>query len=101
MGQTFYFKGLGGLAPPGKPWIEINLAKLATAGGVAGQLQSINPNSYLVQLRGVTGTVKELGKEKVRGEQTTHYGFTADLNKAARLAPADQRRASKRRPRRS
>jgi hypothetical protein len=93
IGQIFYFKGLQGLTAPNKPWIEINLAKLANASGVAGQLQSLNPNSYLIQLRGVTGAVKELGKAKVRGTATTHYGFTVDLNKAAGLAPADQRAA--------
>jgi len=91
IGQVFYFKGLGGLSLPGKPWIKIDLSKLSGAGGVAGQLQSLDPNSYLVQLKGVTGAVKKIGKEKVRGESTTHYAFTVDLDKAARLAPAEQR----------
>jgi hypothetical protein len=91
IGQVFYLKGLTGLSTAAKPWIQIDQSKLAKAAGVAGQLQSLNPNSYLVQLRGVTGEVKDLGKEKVRGAQTTRYGFTADLNKAASLAPADQR----------
>jgi len=91
VGQVFYFKGLAGLALPGKPWIKIDLSKIANASGVASQLQSLNPNSYLVQLRGVSGAVRELGKEKVRGDNTTHYSFTVDLDKAAQLAPADQK----------
>lgn len=91
IGQVFYFKGLAGLSIPGKPWIKIDLAKVASAGGVAGQLQSLDPNSYLVQLRGVTGAVRDLGKEKVRGDNTTHYSFTVDLDKAAQLAPAAQK----------
>ena len=91
IGQVFYFKGLAGLSLPGKPWIKIDLTKLANAGGVAAQIQSLNPNSYLVQLLGVTGAVKTVGKEKVRGDDTTHYSFTVDLDKAAQLAPADQK----------
>lgn len=91
VGQVFYFKGLAGLSLPGKPWIKIDLSKVASAGGVAGQLQSLDPNSYLVQLKGVTGEVKKVGKEKVRGDNTTHYSFTVDLDKAAQLAPAAQK----------
>jgi len=92
VGQVFYFKGLAGLALPGKPWIKIDLSK-AGASSTAAQLQSLNPNSYLVQLLGATGAVKTVGKEKVRGVDTTHYSFTVDLDRAARLAPAAQKAA--------
>ncbi|HZQ87819.1 MAG TPA: hypothetical protein VFA83_23435 [Acidimicrobiales bacterium] len=91
LGQVFYFKGLAGMSLPGKPWVKIDLGKLANAGGVAAQIQSLNPNSYLSQLKGVTGSVTTVGKEKVRGDNTTHYSFTVDLDKAAQLAPADQK----------
>ena len=47
--------------------------------------------AFLLQLKGVTGAVKTVGKEKVRGDNTTHYSFTVDLDKAAQLAPSDQK----------
>ena len=90
LGQVFYFKGLAGLSLPGKPWIKIDLSKVGS-NGVAGQLQSLDPNSYLAQLKGVSGVVKKVGKEQVRGDSTTHYSFTVDLDKAAQLAPAAQK----------
>jgi len=92
VGQVFYFKGLAGMSLPGKPWIKFDLAK-AGSSSVAAQLQSLNPNSYMAQLSGVSGDVRNVGKENVRGDDTTHYTFTVDLDKAARLAPAAQRAA--------
>lgn len=91
LGQVFYFKNLAGLSLPGKAWVKFDLSKANRTSSVADQLQSLNPNSYLVQLKGVSGVVKKLGKEKVRGDDTTHYAFTVDLDKAAQLAPAAQR----------
>ncbi|MBV8690464.1 MAG: hypothetical protein JOZ37_17065 [Actinobacteria bacterium] len=93
VGQVYYLKGLAGLSLPGKPWIKIDLTKLANGGGVGAQLQSLDPNSYLVQLRGLSGAVHQAGKETVRGEKTTHYTFTVDLDKAAQLAPANRKSA--------
>jgi hypothetical protein len=67
----------------GKPWLKIDLAALnrAGAGGVASG-QSNDPTQALAFLNGITGDVREVGKEKLRDADTTHYSATVDLEKA-------------------
>jgi hypothetical protein len=99
-GQTIFMKlpsaitsripGFGG-----KPWVEVNLAKLA---GVAG-LSSLTSNpatsdpSQLLNFLRASGHVTKVGTEQVGGLQTTHYRGTVDLSRIANAVPAASRQA--------
>jgi hypothetical protein len=83
----------------GKPWLKLDLEKLAKSQGIdLGALQSTSnsdPTQQLDQLRGA-GKVTRVGSEKVRGTPTTHYRATIDLRKAAKKVPAAQREEARR-----
>jgi hypothetical protein len=85
--------------PPGKEWVRVDLARLAKQNGVdLGSLVDSNPTpkGALAYLRGSTGKVEELGKEKVKGEDTTHYKTTIDLEQAAKRAKGSTRQSIRR-----
>jgi hypothetical protein len=85
--------------PAGKEWVRLDLAQLAKQQGVdLGSLVDSNPtpNGALAYLRGSTGKVRDLGKEKVRGVETTHYRATIDLEQAARQAKGSTRESIRR-----
>jgi hypothetical protein len=85
--------------PAGKEWVRIDLAQLARQQGVdLGSLVDANPtpNAALAYLRGSTGKVEKVGEEKVKGQQTTHYRSTIDLEQAARRAKGSTRRSIRR-----
>jgi len=63
--------------PAGKEWVRLDLAQFAKQQGLnLGSLvdSNPNPNGALAYLRGSTGDVENLGKEKVRGTETTTTG---------------------------
>jgi len=75
--------------PAGKEWVRLDLAQFARQRGLnLGSLvdSNPNPNGALAYLRGSTAKVQDLGKEKVKGVETTHYRTTIDLEQAARRA---------------
>jgi hypothetical protein len=75
--------------PAGKEWVRLDLAQFAQQQGVdLGSLvdSNPNPNGALAYLRGSTGKVEDLGEEKVKGTETTHYRTTIDLEQAAKRA---------------
>ena len=94
VGKTIYLKsGLLQKATGGKPWIKIDTAKLSQKGGVNfDQLLSTaqdqaNPVTY-TKMFTASKDVKKVGRQTVRGTQTTHYTGTVDLTKAyAKLDP--------------
>lgn len=81
----------------GKPWIKIDLAAVSEAAGVdfntIMQAQSSDPSQALQFLRGAADDVTEVGKEKLRGDDVTHYRATLDFQKAAAAAPPEQQAA--------
>jgi len=83
------------LRPGLKPWIKFDLERLAEQNGLdlgqLGQLQQADPAEALSYLRGVSGKVTEVGEERVRGVETTHYRMTVDLRNVVEQAPAAQR----------
>ena len=100
-GSTLYLRSpvFQQVLPAGKEWVRVDLAQLARQHGVdLGSLVDSNPtpNAALAYLRGSTGKVEEVGEEKVRGEQTTHYRSTIDLEQAARSAKGSTRRSIRR-----
>jgi hypothetical protein len=76
----------------GKHWVKIDVGA-AVASVCPGfdfasllKVQSGDPTSSLQQLA-AADKVDVVGKEKVRGEDTTHYKVTVDVTKAAEKAP--------------
>jgi hypothetical protein len=85
-------------APELKPWIELDLQRVGKEVGVDFQSlmqlgQQQNPTQSLQQLR-AAGEVEEVGEELVRGEETTHYRTTVDLERQAQLVQRNNPRAA-------
>lgn len=70
----------------GKPWLKMDLEALSEASGtdLTGLSQNTNndPTQALRYLQGASDDVREVGKEQVRGVETTRYTATLDLRKA-------------------
>jgi hypothetical protein len=70
--------------PEGKEWVRLDLKEAAKSMGLdLDSLQSMSPKSAAAFLRGASGKPKKVGKEKVRGVETTHYRVTCNLEAAA------------------
>ena len=86
---------------PGQgPWLRMDLDEMMREqyGASFSQMQGnapSDPSQQLAYLRGVSDSVEEVGEEEVRGEPTTHYRATVDLEKAAEEQdlPEESRRA--------
>jgi hypothetical protein len=80
----------------GKAWMKIDVASAVSSVcpdidfAALLQSQSGDPTAGLQMLANAK-TVKELGKEKVRGAETTHYRVTVDIRDVAEKAPAEAR----------
>jgi hypothetical protein len=77
--------------PGGKQWLKVDLRKASQQFGVDPSQMTSDPTKALDQLRAVSGRVERLGREKVRGVQTTHYRAKVDLRRYPALVPADRR----------
>jgi LppX_LprAFG lipoprotein len=93
---VYYMKlpqGAGLPLPPGKEWFKIDLKEIGQTQGLdleqLTQLSQSDPSQALDFLQGASDDFHAVGKEDVRGESTTHYAGTIDLNKVAENAPAD------------
>lgn len=87
--QVLYQKAPGQKAPGGKPWIKIDLQKVAEQQGVNNQ-QIGDPAQTAAYAKAITDKdVTEVGTEKVDGVNTTHYRVSVDV---ARLPGGDQMR---------
>jgi hypothetical protein len=78
-----------------KEWLRFDIRELGKEQGFdLGQLSQLNqndPSQELQYLRAASEDVEELGKEEVRGVETTHYRMTIDLRKVVDQAPEEQR----------
>jgi hypothetical protein len=87
IGTTMYMRMPGQQLVPGKSWLKLDLVALSKAAGTdLGNLTqgaSNDPTQALALLKGVSSNIKEVGREQVRGADTTHYKATIDLRKAA------------------
>lgn len=74
------------VALPGRDdaFYKLELAKVA--GTSLGS--STDPAAAVAALQGVSGEVEVVGKEQVRGDETTHYRGQLDVKKAIDAAPA-------------
>jgi hypothetical protein len=96
-GVTIYMKfppALAGKLPGGtKPWIKVDLAKIASAAGVpglsslAGNPASSNPAEMLQYLRAVSGGVTRVGQAQIGGLETTQYHGTISLDRYPDTVP--------------
>jgi hypothetical protein len=81
---------LAGKVPGGKPWIKVDQRVLSQRAGLdvnsLSQAQS-DPTQALEYLKGTSGDLRELGRQRLRGESTTRYALTIDLEKALANTP--------------
>jgi hypothetical protein len=72
------------LADP-RPWIKVDLDRAAQEGRTdlaqITQLAQGDPTQMLRLLRGLTGTVRDVGTQELHGAATTHYKMVLDLSK--------------------
>ena len=73
-------------------WLKMDLEAMSGMQGM-GELQQMgnDPTKQMEMLRGVSEDITEVGSEDVRGEPTTHYRATIDLQKALEQMPEDAR----------
>ena len=80
--------------PGGRPWVRLDLEELAKGQGVdLGELQSLSendPRRTLDYLRAISGEIRTVGSEAVRGVDTTHYRAAVDLRRYPDLVPEEQ-----------
>lgn len=79
-------------ATGGKPWARMSLGSSPNA---FGGMQQPDPSQMLDSLRGLAGSVREVGKTRVRGVETTHYSAAVSLDKALAQTPPRERKATR------
>lgn len=73
-------------------WLTLTQADVASAGGSLGLgVGALDPSQLLETLRGVAGTIEQVGTDRVRGVSTTHVRATVEIGKALARMPAAQR----------
>lgn len=92
LGSVVYMR-VPGAELGNRPWIKFDLDAMGEGGAPVPGLNpaSNDPRGVLDALRGVSGEVKEVGRESVRGVETTHYRATVDLQKAQDEVPEKRR----------
>ncbi|OSC70648.1 hypothetical protein B5181_09030, partial [Streptomyces sp. 4F] len=79
--QVLYQKSPGQKTPGGKPWIKIDLKKVAAQQGMSNQ-QFGDPAQTAAYAKAITDKdVKNVGSEKIDGVNTTHYKVSVDVSK--------------------
>jgi hypothetical protein len=90
-GPVMYMQMPGLGAGTTKSWFKIDTSTLDAGGlGQFSQVTQGDPTQTLQYLRGATGNVQEDGTEEIRGDETTKYTMTIDLNKAAEQAETEE-----------
>ena len=79
-------------ATGGKPWAR---SRLRGSPNAFGGMQEPDPSQMLDSLRGISGSVREIGQTRVRGVETTRYGTEVSLAKALGESPPAQRKTAK------
>ncbi len=78
-------------ADGGMAWIELEVDDAASMTDQFGVDSLDSPTDLLRTLADLDATVTEIGRETVRGAETTHYRISIDLEAvAARLSPEEQ-----------
>jgi len=87
-GTTMYMRMPGQSLVPGKSWLKMDLNAVAKSsgqqlGGLGKGAGASDPTQALALLKGASSDVQEVGREQIRGTDTTHYKANIDLRKAA------------------
>ncbi|MFJ8148802.1 hypothetical protein ACIQ6R_27695 [Streptomyces sp. NPDC096048] len=78
--QVLYQKSPDQKAPGGKPWIKIDLKKVAAQQGLSSQ-QIGDPAQTAAYAKAITDKdVTKVGAEKIDGVDTTHYKVVVDVS---------------------
>src|SRR3954464_3060786 len=95
-GTTMYMRlpkeAMAGV-PGGKSWIKLDLDK-ASGGALSGAMNASQDPASQLKLLSALADTKEVGKEKIGGEQTTHYHGELDYNQVAKSGPQELRKAA-------
>lgn len=67
-------------------WLSVPAEESDDVSGFTGGFVPTNPTDMLASFEGVDATIEDLGRETIRGAETTHYRVTVD---AAALAESD------------
>ncbi|MEU9352538.1 hypothetical protein AB0D65_16480 [Streptomyces griseoloalbus] len=79
--EVLYQKAPGQNAPGGKPWVKIDLKKVAAQQGMNSQ-QIGDPAQTASYAKAITDEdVTKVGTEKIDGVNTTHYRVSVDVTK--------------------
>ncbi|WP_018334225.1 hypothetical protein [Actinomycetospora chiangmaiensis] len=78
--------GLAGMVAGGKPWVSVDVDRLARSRygaplGALGVGTSQNPARQLAWLDAIRDDVREVGPEQVAGRDATHYAGVVDLDR--------------------
>ncbi|MEV5341311.1 hypothetical protein AB0K93_22955 [Streptomyces sp. NPDC052676] len=77
--QVLYQKASGQKAPDGKPWVKIDLKKVAARQGLNQQIG--DPAQTAAYAKAITDKdVTKVGTEKIDGTSTTHYEVSVDVS---------------------
>jgi hypothetical protein len=69
--------------PDGKKWLKLDIEKLGKGLGIdVSQLSQYNDPTKMLDYLRESGDVEDVGKEDIRGVETTHYRGKVDLAKA-------------------
>ena len=83
--------------PKGKKWLKLDIEKLGKGLGIdVSQLSQYNDPTKMLDYLRSSGDVDEVGKEDVRGVETTHYRAKVDLDEGDRTS--SRARAPRRAP---
>jgi hypothetical protein len=88
--------------PGGRPWMKIEISKMAKSMGMPGLSSMLNgagmtdPSQFLQYLRGESGNVTKVGTDTVDGVSTTHYRATVDMAKAIKRLSGNDSAAAQR-----
>jgi hypothetical protein len=93
--KVVYMKAVvfASVAPKLKPWLKVDLANASSAASLE-QLQTLgggNDPAQQLKLLTQASKVAVVGKEDVRGEATTHYAATINLDQAITKADAQEK----------
>jgi hypothetical protein len=96
-GEVMYmrFPAMASELPAGKSWVRMDLGEAAKGQGFdfsgLQELTGNDPRKVLGFLRAASAEIETVGREELRGVQTTHYRATLNLAEYGKLAPADER----------
>jgi len=89
------FPAIAEQLPDGTSWVRAEDGRTASAGGLElkqlSQFTETDPRALLELLEEVAGDVETIGRETLRGTETTHYRAVLDASSVEQSVPEDER----------